>query len=1085
MIPAPVRTFSSDSTFSPQIASTINESRLSSSVRSPSDTSPYRPSDRTVPSRIRTASDPPTRPPEVGIKILGLAAKADEERKQREEAAKRYMAKVARQKGNAIFEDVNTMEMTHGSAPSEALVDSTGLSWKDKAEATKATISNQENSIAVSANDPFLTMAQLLAQSIKKIIDEVTEVSSLKYRRNTAAAKLGKAKAEFDKSRDHHEKFPSIKETQINAKKVAEKEYKKANHQLELKDSSLQQLAVQVAEKIIPSILGGLGNSQEQQKTHDRFNALESTCQKYDQLLRDQKSYLEEQMKAAAQESERKYKAMAEDLRMLQEEVASQKSRQDRFFQRQNEFAISRQNMSNELGVVKEDVAALAKIQIPSNLNQQLQKLSEVDQLRANVETINERSTTTESGFTDLTTNLNTLSNSVCTLQKTIEARNVVAQNLTQEQDKLRGTVSGIDSRIGAVEGKLLDTKELDVLKQRMRRVETAPTLPVAKPTMDPAVVAQLASLEEEIKSMSSRLAKLEDHNGVHSLKTTVDELGTTLATTVSRLTKVEKQANTLESVQKKVKPQAQQPTAPSVAAFESRLAAVEELHYLEAPSSSIEHRISALEKQREQQPRQTTRPDETEPAKNLSEQVIKLQEDFVSLQSSVDDMLTLTGETVTEVVREELKHIKPRLSALEVSLKTIEESQESIQTSVNSLQESQLHSADQIRSQNQVILEAKNSMVGAAAGNAIDIIRSQNLFAPASLDAKFTSSLNSVSASLMEHIEAHSQATGNLQHRMDNLNTSDVLVAMVDNINQTYPSLRSSEMTLQNHSSQLSTFDLRIKALQKTVEEVRESKEAPVPVASTSPAPPKQDDGALKRMRIELDELSKDTIRLQRLERDVTAFKGETSTVLAGINQQNTLLGEELAATLFEFKNLDEDLGSKFNDLTENFNTLNEKVEGMDEDLGSKFNNLTEQVNTLNEKVVGMEKQVDNVTQKQQQPTTATSRAQPATITRRVFQSPAAIHPRPPTSTTRRSSTSTNRQPSIASDTTSTAGKRKFQQANGKNPSSPRRANGVRRGSPTPKRARKTKFDDDSDQDPDYEDEGDPQTGISADEDE
>ncbi|KAH6717621.1 hypothetical protein BKA61DRAFT_670043 [Leptodontidium sp. MPI-SDFR-AT-0119] len=1059
IIPAPVRTFSSGSTFSPQIPSTLNESRRSSSVRSPSDSSPYRPSDRTVPSRTSTASELPTRPPEVGIRILGLAAKADEERKLREEAAKIYMAKVARQKGNAISEQADNMEMAHVSAPSEASADSTGLSWKDKAEATEATTSKQESSIAVSANDPSLTMAQLLAQSIKKIIDEVTDVSSLKYRRNTAVAKLDKAKAEFEKFRDHHEKFPSIKETQNNAKKVAEKEYKKANHQLESKDSSLQQLAVHVAEQIIPSILGGVSNSQEQQNTQDRIDALESTCQKYDQLLRDQKSYLEENMKAAAQESERKYNAMAEDLRLLQEEVAKQKPRQDRFFQRQNEFAIATQNMTKILGVAKEDIAALASIQIPSDLNQQLQKLSELDQLRAKVQAVEERSTTTDSGLTNLTTNVNTLGNSVDTLQKTLEARDVVGQTLAEEQDNLRGTVSGIDSRIGAVEGKLLDTEELDMLKQRMTRIETAPPLSVAKPTMDPAIVAQMASLEEKIESMSSQLAKLEDQNGVLNLKATMDQFGTTLATTVDRLAQMETQAKTLEAVQKKVKPQAQQSTSPNVAVYESWLAAVEESHRSVAPNSSIERRISALE-QKWGQTTQQKASNETEPANNLPEQVLKLQEDLASVQSSVDVMLEITGATVKEIVDEELAHIKPRLAAVEVSLKTIEECQESIQTSVNSLQESQRYSADQIQAQNQVILDAKNSMVGAAAGNAIDIIRAQDIFAPASLDEKFTSSLNSVNKSLMEHIEANSQATGNLQQRMDNLNTSEVLLAMVDNINQTYPSLRSSEMALQSHGSQLSTLDLRIKALQKQVEEVRESRQAPVSVASTSPAPPKQDDGTLKRIRIELDELSKDTIRLQRLERDVTAFKGETSTVLAGIDRQTTVLSEELATTFFEFKNSGEDLGGKVNDLAERFNTLIEKVNGI-------------------------EKKVDNVTQRQQQPITATPRAQPATITRQAFQSPGPVHQPSAASATRRSSTSTNRQPSIASDTASTAGKRKYKQLNGNSPSSPRRANGLKHGSPTPKRARRTKFDDDSDEDPDYEDEGDPQPGISADEDE
>ncbi|KAH7370856.1 hypothetical protein BKA65DRAFT_545554 [Rhexocercosporidium sp. MPI-PUGE-AT-0058] len=1072
MIPAPVRT-SNGPPLSPHLQSTFNDSRRPSKIRSPSDSSPYRSSDRSTTSRTSTTSDQPTRPPAAGIKILGLSAKSEEDIKKREEAAKIYKANMTQQKSHAMPGQADAMDVAPVSALPGTLVDSTRLSWKDKAEVAEATNSKQEDNTTVSASDSSMT--RLLFETFQKIIDELTEVSFLKARSKTAVAKFDKVKADFEKYRDHHEKFPSIKETQSNAKKAAEKQYKRANDQLEVKNSSLHQLAVKVAEQVVPSILQGGSSSQEQQKTQDRIDALERTCQKYDQLLQDQKSYLEVQQKAnqvAAEESERKYLALAEEFRLLQDEVAKQRPRQDKLFLKQIEFAMAATNMSKEIGETKDGIAVISKIQIPHNLNEQLQKFSELDQLREKVKTVDDRSAITQSGLTTLTT-------TVGTLQKTFDARDATVEGLAQEQNKLRGTISGIDSRIGAVEAKLADSQELDGLKQRMTRIETAPPPPVAKQTIDPAFIAQLASLEEKIRPISSQIAKLADQNSVSNLNATVDRLDATLATTVDRVAQVEKQANTLKAVQKQLKPQnqvVQQPASPNagaLAAIESRVATIEKLH----PGTSIpsiEHRISALEQEREQQLHQRSQAKdlhETEQASDLFNQVTKLQEDLASVSSSVDVMLEVTGATVTEVVDQKLGYINPRLDAAERSFKEIKQFQESLQNSFNSLQDSQRYCADQVRNQNQAILDAKNSMVGAAAGSAIDIIRSQNMFAPATLDDKLTSSLDRVNNSLMEHIEAQSQATGNLQQRMDNLNTSDVLVAMVDNINQAYPSLRTSEMALQSHGSQLSTLDLRIQALQKQVEEIRETKHAPVPAAtaaaSRSPAPPKQDEVILKRLRLELDDLSKDTVRLQRLEKDVAAFKGETSTSLTDLGRQTTVLGEELGSTFFELRSSGEDLDSKVND-------------------------SIEKVNTLIEKVKGIEKKVDSLVQKQQQ-YTAPRIIQPpntASISRHAFQNPGPVHP-PSAPTNRHASKSTNRQASISSDTNSVSAKRKRPQLNGRGSGSPPKSNGFKRsessrGSPNPKRRRRTRFDDDdSDQDPDYEDEGDPQPGISAHEDE
>merc|ERR1712225_85601 len=140
----------------------------------------------------------------------------------------------------------------------------------------------------------------------------------------------------------------------------------------------------------------------------------------------------------------------------------------------------------------------------------------------------------------------------------------------------------------------------------------------------------------------------------------------------------------------------------------------------------------------------------------------------------------------------------------------------------------------------------------------------------------------------------------------------------------------------------------------------------------------------------------------------------------------------------------------------------------------------------------------VDSVVQKQQQLQQQSSRA-PSAMPRAAFNPTPISHSRQTsTSTTTHrqpSVASTNRQPSVSSDTSSILGKRKAAQhtngTGGSGAGSPRKpTNGIKhgseniRGSQNAKRPRRNKIEDDPEMDPDYE-EGDPQPGISADENE
>lgn len=1059
MIPAPVRTSSITSPFSPQIPSLLNDSQLPNSVRSPSNSSPYRQPDRPVVSRTNTASsEQPSRPPP-----------------EREEEAKIYKAKAAQQKAITYKQNSSTMEIVPSS---RAPVETTEPSWKDKAEAAEA---GPTQDSASSMINNVSTKAQLFVDSMGSIIDEISGLSSVKSRANKCKQKLDKAVAEFEKSKDHHEKFPSIKDPQVQAKKAADREYKKAVKELEQKEASLRQLAVQITEKALPSILGS-SSTEEQQQTKGRLDTVEQTCQKFENLLKEQKAYFDAQQRKSNQQWEQMHKGLQEEVRVLQAEVAKERPRTDKLFSRQNEFAMATQNVSKELGLAKEAIAAF---DVPKDLNQKLQNLDSLDQLRSDIKACDKRSASTETGLTSLTATVTSLTHSVDTLDRTSKARDNMAQTLTEAQNKLRETISKVDNKVNA----MAEETTSKILEDRVTQLETAASSSAAKIQQwdDPTTILhKLSALEGQLHNTSSKSPKAEEFE---DLMTKVNNLDTTLSTSMDRVTKVEDQAKALEDGQKTWLISTKQ-TSSDLATFEARLAAMElkQTHHAARPDPSIISRISVLEHERKRQTPPTAATSAqlsitAEEFNDLSNQVLQLNSAVLDVHADINELVKHTGETVKDCVASELQLVKNRVNTVESSLKTLEgssgplqasfktleDSYASIQTAIKSLQASRKSIDEQMQYQNRAIdhrlqnqdkaiSDAKNGMVDEAAGSAADIIRSQNLFAP----AEVMTTLNQLSNDL----EAQSQITGNLNHRMDNLNTGELHRAIMDSVGQVFPNLRNFDMAVQNLNSQMSTAGINMRALQTQIAELQESKKAPVPAAAASPTPTsRQDEAIVKALRAEVDAHTLDLHRLkklEKLEKDIATLSGS----LAGANNSIKELSVELATRVFEIKSSGEDLDGK---------------------LGG-----------LGDKVKGIEKKVDSVVQKQQQLQQQSSRA-PSAMPRAAFNPTPISHSRQTsTSTTTHrqpSVASTNRQPSVSSDTSSILGKRKAAQhtngTGGSGAGSPRKpTNGIKhgseniRGSQNAKRPRRNKIEDDPEMDPDYE-EGDPQPGISADENE
>ncbi|CZT09211.1 uncharacterized protein RAG0_14049 [Rhynchosporium agropyri] len=905
MFPAPVRSNSA------QRPSPPNDSRRPTLVRLPSDPSP-----RYLPKLLANTSTKSnaeaTRNPEVGIRILGMAAQADKERKQREEDAKKYNAQHAQRNSEIMG---NGKENT----PEEA---STGLGWKDKAEATE---NFNPDTVSASASNDGPTVTVQLAKAIRTIIDEVSEVATLKIRKNTTRDKLDKAQSDLDRSKSHHAGFPSIKETLSQAKKAADQNYKKADEQLKIKDASLDELASWVAEQIIPSVIEGSLSTQQkekEQKAEARMAALEARCQSYHDIFMDQKTFWDEHKKAK-EKSDQEHKAIVEELRLLKAEVETEKPKIFKLFARQNEFTQHMNKLATEtaadLAANKESATEMlntVSMKIPADLHQQLGRLKELDALRIKIDAWD----TNANSIADLKTSVATLSDSLRSLKGKSEAYSTAAQTTSQEHTRLRNDVTAVGERIEALVTKYSNA---ELHNQNLTRAETVAHA-ATKEAADLALITRMALVEQNMQSITSKSTIYETN--ASNLKTAVDNLHDRMQTNSARLDSLEENishADTLEAGQKQI-------LINDLIAIKSRLDRLES-----SPPSALVTSSAARNQQFAASKTENGVLESNLSSNDLylaiSSEVEQLKANLASQQGELEDLVGITGDTIKDIVGSEISQFTPRLDAVEAKSKTMETSLGNIGTSLT-------HVEDRVKDQDKEIIDAKKSMVGAAAGSAIDIIRSQNLFAPANLDEKFANALNGVNNVLMEHVEGHSLAIGSLQARMDNLSTGDLHAAMVNQLNATYPSLRKSEMTFQVQGLQIVSLNTKLEAVQKMVEEVqaRESKHASAPAPSPVPVPaqPKQDDTLVKALSAKLDEIAQTVVKLQenleQVETSLTAQEEQTTTELTEIKRQTSILSEEFATNIFGLKSNDEEINIKVSSIGEKVKEIDKRVDNM-----------------------------------------------------------------------------------------------------------------------------------------------------------
>ncbi|KAE8440982.1 hypothetical protein EG329_006145 [Mollisiaceae sp. DMI_Dod_QoI] len=863
-------------------------------------------------------------------------------------------------------------------------------------------------------------VAKELGDKILNILDECTDLSSLKAQQHAEKQKLKRRQAEFEKFKPHHEKFPSTKDSQTAAKTEAEKAYKLVSEKIKQKKISLAESAKEAAASIVPTILACGRGTRDSSKDEERLASLEKTCDGFMRLLEEQKKLLDQSQKMN-QELEKSYQKLETNHSQqaknhenqesaLREEINNLKSQSkldvDKLFkqitgaestirdsvsQQITGIESNLQQLKTDISVIKTDAASLKQANDKDKTGVS-QKLTAVEALAKRVPEIN--------GLQSRLTKLESSSVS----QETFEAGmnyannkyvkvggdyNTVIESLKKQsksQETLATKITKLESSSSSVEK--MQKGKLDPLVERVQKLESLIKMPkpVAKPDdselirlhIDPlkqdlskltAVVDGLSaspssSKKIDMASFDRRLNVVEQRSAVQSPPAAASHHGQDRDSINKRLTVLEKE------------------TGSDLALIDRRLSAVEQRPSVQAPAASSQAAPTSSD---------------------VTSKLTKLENGVEENRESIQELGDMIGDVVNQAVdakAEPLERIqKANFDNLRSAFDTLKRDHDNLD---NLVQETR-----------QAIADVPGRMTSNATHAAIQTINSQGVFARSDQLDQMKIMLNGV-------LDGHDAAIGNLQSRVDNINTSDLHKSITCSVLESVPNLMNVEARMNGFHLELQTTLSVLHSVEPRMAELET-----VGNASTE---------RVQSMRGEIDKLAVDVSGCQTAQKKAGQEFSELKTTM---HRDRDYLVDEFA-----------------------------RVDG--------------EIAEVKDNVEKVEKAIAEKSQKEKtiQPAAA---ARPQSSTRQVSPtgsfssanrgpSSARPHPKPGSvNTTRRpSSVTSDRPPSDRS--VSDSRKRPYKQTNGS--ISHNKANGAGPGSPPAKRARRTVDlgGDDPEKDPDFD---------------
>jgi chromosome segregation ATPase len=727
---------------------------------------------------------------------------------------------------------------------------------------------------------------QALGSVFESLIDEATTVSALKSQHHAVKRRAETRGSEFDKSKGHYDKFPSIKESQMSSKTKTEKELKIISDKMDKKNTLLKGLAIEAAEKLIPTLLArGGGDTGNQEKLQQRVDDLEKTCK---ELLDSQKTLLEEQREANqslndghtnfAKVIEEKIVNLTNDIRSAQGQASSTASTVQRLEPKVEEALQKAKNSGQTIKSLQTDVSntkgnaakiSTDHVQFSSDLLAKGQAIARLEnQLIASDKVIYALRTKLEKFETglnpakDIEEQFKVLSEKLEKVSNQGSGLVTHVTELAKAQKKFR---EKFEKSSGEMEP-LVTKEELDALTDRIEQMERMPASAASQPLPANTIIqGRLKAVEVDVSNLRSNdLAELNNRLSAVERKSSstlaADHETSSAASTTPQLIKdLSTQLRSLEKTVGTMKLDIDAQDESFAHTIDDRL---------EEESEKLRSRISSLE-----------------------EKSSELSDSLASRPQLNVDNTDIVKETTSRVVAAFIA--KPELLFLARQPTTgMDESQ--MATIVNEVTKHLL-----------AIVTAKPDLL------------------PYLPTAHTNLVLNQALMPFQNSMEATNLSLGNLQSRVDNINSLDLARHILGQLYELHPDLPRIESLIvgfkgdlaayktdiQTKTTQLERLSNNVKALEEAVQTLKTSG-----VDQQGIEPLSQQ---VREIRKEVDKLTVHGLKMSKEVTALTTNVEKATTGVAGLQEENNANKRVIAD---QFANLTSDVDEKIEKLEKTF---------------------------------------------------------------------------------------------------------------------------------------------------------------------
>jgi DNA repair exonuclease SbcCD ATPase subunit len=746
---------------------------------------------------------------------------------------------------------------------------------------------------------PAEEAARELGLLFQQIIDESTDFAALKMRKSVAQKEFERRAADFKSSESMHEKYPATAETQTRSRDRAERAYKAICEEIDVKKSSLDNLALQSVARFVPRMIAASTDSG-QSKSQLRLEELERKCEDLQNLFEEKKRFIENLQKS----HEDKYQSLQDQYSKARDDWGKTKLALTKDVQPQLLSALERTNKAEvDIQALKQDLASARELtnqiadslqkdvntakqkttqlseQIPPDLKPKLEKLNSLSErvdkfpnLRLDVDKIKQESGKSTKDLLRHIKNIELLGGyygkidrlehtvfgtgapysegligTVTQLAKLKEDQATTTQTLSTLEERLDG--SPLESRLIKVEklvshatslSDTLSRTNIPTLEHKLRGVEDREPQPPTATLPDSGTLSRISAIETQIiPALSKSISQISDR-----CRTIQDDM-------ISMKTKMgalERQGNTENGANATtygIQTQSDMTAGPQID-FETLKSEI--LEVVEAKQGAVDGVIEGISTQ---------------------------------FQNAIND-----SRRRCEIMEKSCSEMKSNYDPIMAFPKQVEGLEKTFETKIReNLGHAVTGVLDRIRAQPDILplalIESQMSK---------DLINKQN---------HMSQQLDHFARSINEQMEANSEGLINLDRRLSNINTKAMAVFILSQMEAMYPDVRNAQSMLVDLTASRHHDEAALDNISRSVDALKTQVDA----LETRAPQSKLDEKSLQSLRGEIDELSVHINKIQGAANDAKKAADIANDVIAKVQIDHSNLQVDIAKEIGKFR--------------------------------------------------------------------------------------------------------------------------------------------------------------------------------------